>query len=313
MRWLFILLMGVHTWHGGALAALISFQTLTNLLSTYGYIAVVLFVMIESSGIPFPGETMLLLASFTAGADPQHHLFIPFVIACAALGAIVGDNIGYYIGRTGGRAFVLRFGKYLFLKQEHLDRAERFFAKHGDKTVFFGRFIAVLRAWAAFLAGVNSMRWRNFLIFNAAGGILWATIFGTLGYYAGRFLHDNFDQVAQIAGRISWGGAIVIVIAVVVIIITVRLRRARQSQAKTNASDGKVTTSGSGKMKQVYDTKGVPVIAGEIQQGNNGKIKAADDAKAAPTNGEMFQPVNNVKAQTSEDEKAAPESDEKSV
>jgi membrane protein DedA with SNARE-associated domain len=155
--------------------------------------------MSESSGIPFPGETMLLLAAFTAGADPHSRLLIPFVIACAALGAIAGDNIGYYVGRTGGRAFVLRFDKYLFLKPEHLDRAEKFFAKHGDKTVFFGRFIAVLRAWVAFLAGVNKMRWRNFLIYNAAGGILWATLYATLGYFAGRFLHDNFAQADQIA------------------------------------------------------------------------------------------------------------------
>src|SRR5690348_3504787 len=187
MRWLPILRMRALTWHGDPLAALISFQTLTDLLSTYGYYAVTLFVMIESSGIPFPGETMLLLASFTAGADPQHRLFIPLVIAFAALGAIIGDNLGYYVGRTGGRAFVLRFGRYLFLNQQHLDRAEKFFARHGDKTVFFGRFIAVLRAWAAFLAGVNHMRWRTFLIYNAAGGILWATIFGTLGYFAGRY------------------------------------------------------------------------------------------------------------------------------
>src|SRR5713101_6260065 len=165
---------------------------LQNALHVFGYPAVVLFVMIESSGIPFPGETMLLLASFYAAVDQQ--LQIPIVIACAALGAIVGDNIGYYIGRTGGRALVERFGKYFFVKPEHLDRAEKFFARHGDKTVFFGRFIAVLRAWAAFLAGLNHMRWRTFLIYNAAGGILWATIFGTLGFVAGRYLHDNFDQ-----------------------------------------------------------------------------------------------------------------------
>ena len=242
MRWLPILLMRLLTWHGATLAALISFQTLTNLLNNYGYIAVTFFVMIESSGIPLPGETMLLLAAFTAGADPQSHLFIPFVIACAALGAIAGDNIGYYVGRTGGRAFVQRFGKYLFLKQEHLDRAEKFFDKHGDKTVFFGRFIAVLRAWAAFLAGVNKMRWRNFVIYNAAGGILWATIYGTLGYFAGRFLQANFSQVEKIAGRISLWGAIVIVVVVVVATIIVRLRRARRSQSQSTAetSDRKV-------------------------------------------------------------------------
>src|SRR6266481_9951945 len=121
MHWLPILHIKVFLWSGEPLAALISLATLQNALNSYGYIAVILFVMIESSGIPFPGETMLLLAAFTAGADPHSHLLILFVIACAALGAIAGDNIGYYVGRTGGRAFVLRFGKYLFLKPEHLD------------------------------------------------------------------------------------------------------------------------------------------------------------------------------------------------
>ncbi len=148
---------------------------------------------------------------------------------------LLETNIGYYVGRTGGRAFVIRFGKYLFLKPEYLDRAEKFFAKHGDKTVFFGRFIAVLRAWVAFLAGVNKMRWRNFLIYNATGGILWATIFGTLGYFASRFLQDNFAQVAQIASRISWGGAIAIVVVVVAAIVIVRLRRTRHSQSQSIA------------------------------------------------------------------------------
>src|SRR5579859_7514704 len=205
MRWLPILRIRTLTWFGEPLAALISPETLQNILNIIGYPAVAIFVMIESSGIPFPGETMLLLAAFYAGAT--HQLQIPIVIACAAFGAIIGDNIGYVIGRTGGRAIVVRFGKYVFLKPEHLDRAEAYFANHGDKTVFFGRFIAVLRAWAAFLAGVNHMHWRTFLFYNAAGGILWATIFGSLGYVAGRYLHDNFAQVEQLAGTIGWIGA----------------------------------------------------------------------------------------------------------
>lgn len=205
------------------LAALISLQTLQHALTVLGYPAVTIFVMIESSGIPFPGETMLLLASFYAAVD--HHLQIPIVIACAALGAIIGDNIGYTVGRTGGRAIVLRYGHYVFLKPEHLERAEKFFAKHGNKTVFFGRFIAILRAWAAFLAGVNHMHWRTFLIYNAAGGIIWATIFGTLGYLAGRVFHDNFSQIEQLARTLSWGGALFLVAIVVAIYVVLKLRK----------------------------------------------------------------------------------------
>ncbi|WP_069803064.1 DedA family protein [Thermogemmatispora onikobensis] len=230
----------------GVIAALISLQTLQDALHVWGYPAVALFIMIESSGIPFPGETMLLLASFLAGVDRQ--LQIPLVIACAALGAIVGDNFGYLLGRHGGRPLVERFGRYIFLKPEHLDRAEQFFARHGDKTVFFGRFIAVLRAWAAFLAGVNRMRWRTFLIYNAAGGILWATVFGLLGYFAGRVFHDNFAAVEHLARAISWAGALALVIVGLAVLLFYRLRRARLARqrqaARAQAHQGETRCGG---------------------------------------------------------------------
>jgi membrane protein DedA with SNARE-associated domain len=228
MRWLINLLQLLAA-HGVSLAALISVQTLQNILSVIGYPAVTLFIMIESSGIPFPGETMLLLASFFAATS--HQLAIPIVIACAALGAIIGDNLGYLAGRTGGRALALRYGKYIFLKPHHLDYAGKFFEKHGDKTVFFGRFVAVLRAWSAFLAGINHMQWRKFLIYNAAGGILWAIVYGTLGYVAGRFLHDNFAAVERIASTLGWIGAGTVVVFAVTAIILLRLRRRKRMLA----------------------------------------------------------------------------------
>jgi membrane protein DedA with SNARE-associated domain len=205
------------------LASLISLDTLRSALSTLGYPAVALFIMIESAGIPFPGETMLVLASFYAAVD--HTLQIPLVIACAAFGAIIGDNIGYLIGRTGGYALVQRFGRYVFLKPEHLQKAQSFFVKHGNKTVFFGRFIAILRAWAAFLAGVNHMPWPTFLLYNAAGGILWSIIYGCLGFYAGRLLHDNFGAVEQLAKTLSWAGTALIIAGVIAAYIIFRLRR----------------------------------------------------------------------------------------
>ncbi|HLH61936.1 MAG TPA: DedA family protein [Ktedonobacteraceae bacterium] len=207
------------------MGALISLDLLRNALDVLGYPAVALFIMIESSGIPFPGETMLLLASFYAGVEQQ--LQIPIVIACAALGAIVGDNIGYIIGRTGGRALAERYGRYVFLKPEHLDQAEKFFAKHGNKTVFFGRFVSVLRAWAAFLAGVNHMRWRSFLLYNAAGGIIWAIVYGLLGFYAGRYFKDNFTEVENIARALGWAGAGAITLAIILAIVIYRLRKRR--------------------------------------------------------------------------------------
>lgn len=223
MRWLLIVRNRMLNWSGEPMAALISLDLLRNALNLFGYPAVTLFIMVESSGIPFPGETMLLLASFYAGVEQQ--LQIPIVIACAAFGAIVGDNIGYMIGRTGGRALVDRFGRYIFLKPQHLDRSERFFAKHGNKTVFFGRFVSVLRAWSAFLAGINHMPWRSFLFYNAAGGIVWAIVYGLLGFYAGRYFKDNFTQVETIARTLGWAGAGAIAVGSILAIIIYRLRK----------------------------------------------------------------------------------------
>jgi membrane protein DedA with SNARE-associated domain len=225
MRLLSLVRLALLHFQGLPIAALITLQTLREALAVFGYPAVTFFIMIESMGVPFPGETMLLFASFYSAIDSR--LQIPIVIVCAALGAILGDNIGYSIGRKGGRPFVERFGRYFFVKPEHLDRAEQFFAKHGGKTVFFGRFTTLLRLWSAFLAGVNHMHWRTFLLYNAAGGILWAIIYGTLGYVAGRFFHDNFGQVEHIARLSSWvaAGIIVVVVGAIILFLWLRHRR----------------------------------------------------------------------------------------
>jgi membrane protein DedA with SNARE-associated domain len=185
-------------------------NTLHHLLSTYGYLAVFLFVGIESTGIPFPGETMLLTAAAYAGTG---HLSIPLVIGAAILGAVLGDNLGYTVGRLGGRRVALRYGHYVRLDESKLDRAERFFQRHGDKTVFFGRFVAVLRAWAAFLAGVNSMPWGKFFFFNAAGGICWATIYGTLAFYFGK----NLPLLEGIIRDVGFAGLGLLVVAAIVL------------------------------------------------------------------------------------------------
>lgn len=151
-------------------------STLMHLLATYGYLAVLLFVAIESTGIPFPGETMLLVAAIAAGTT--HQLSIAWVIVAAAGGAILGDNLGFWVGREGGYRLLRRYGRYIRLEEHRLKQGQYLFLKHGGKVVFFGRFVAVLRAWAAFLAGTNRMRWPRFLLFNAAGGIVWATLYG---------------------------------------------------------------------------------------------------------------------------------------
>ncbi len=265
-----------------SLAALISLDTLRNILGTLGYPAVALFIMIESAGIPFPGETMLLLASFYAAVD--HTLQIPIVIACAALGAIIGDNIGYLVGRTGGYALVRRFGRYLFLKESHLQKAQQFFAKHGNKTVFLGRFVAVLRAWAAFLAGVNQMRWGTFLLYNAAGGILWAIIFGCLGFFSGRFFHDNFGAVEHLAKTISWTGAAVIVVAVLLVFIVFRLRRRRQHEKEQSSEASGQPVQALAEQTPASEQSGqnAPLPAGSQAQAADSSSEAQEDKASSP-------------------------------
>ena len=167
-------------------------KELVHLLDSYGYWAVLLFVMVESIGIPVPGETMLLTAAIYAGRTG--HLFIGFVIAAAAVGAIAGDNIGYVIGREGGFRLLRRWGKYARLDERKLKVGQYVFLRYGGLVVFFGRFIAILRALAALLAGVNRMPWWRFVIANALGGVLWATIYGLLGWALG-------DAAQQLEGK----------------------------------------------------------------------------------------------------------------
>ncbi|GLV54849.1 membrane protein [Dictyobacter sp. S3.2.2.5] len=219
------------------LASLISLQALQDALHVIGYPAIALFIMIECIGIPIPGETMLLLASFYAATDSR--LQIPIVIACAAFGAIMGDNIGYYVGRTGGRTFVSRFGRYFFIKLNHLDYAERFFQRHGAKTVFFGRFISILRIFSAFLAGVNRMEWRTFLVYNGLGGVIWATYVGLLGYIAGHYFHEHFDQVESMARTVGWVGFAIAIIITVAAVIFVKKRIAHTIASSEVADESK--------------------------------------------------------------------------
>jgi len=175
----------------------LSTSELTHLLTTYGYWTVLLFVAIESTGIPFPGETILILAAITAGTT--HKLSLPLIIGAAACGAILGDNLGYWVGREGGYRLLRRYGHYIHLDERKLKLGQYLFLKHGGKVVFFGRFVAVLRAWAAFLAGTNRMPWGRFLLFNALGGIIWATLYGLGGYLLGNNVHRFSGPVGIIA------------------------------------------------------------------------------------------------------------------
>jgi membrane protein DedA with SNARE-associated domain len=175
--------------------------TLLDLLATYGYLAVFLFIAIESTGIPFPGETMLITASIYAGHT--HRLNIVLVIAFTAAGAIVGDNLGYAVGHWGGYRLLQRYGRFIRLDKKRLKLGQYLFLRHGGKVVFFGRFVSILRAYAAFLAGTNRMPWWRFVLFNAAGGIAWATLVGTGAYVLGTQIQNLTRTAAMVGGVLA--------------------------------------------------------------------------------------------------------------
>jgi membrane protein DedA with SNARE-associated domain len=196
---------------------------LNQLVSAYGYWAVMLFVGIESIGIPFPGETMLLAAAIYAGTT--HNLDIALVIAAASAGAVLGDNIGFWFGREFGYELVLRYGRYIELDQAKMKLGMYLFLKHGGKVVFFGRFVAVLRTFAALLAGINQMDWRRFLAFNLAGGVAWATILGVAGFIFGR-------QARHLLGA---AGLVILLIATVLLVIAFIAVRRNQRRLEAEA------------------------------------------------------------------------------
>jgi len=154
---------------------------IAHLVQSYGYYAVFALVALESLGIPLPGESALIAAALYAGTT--HHLNVAALAAVAASAAIIGDNAGYWIGKTGGRRLAERYGHYVRLNRARLKVGRYLFARHGVKVVFFGRFVAVLRIYAAFLAGLSAMRWSRFLVANAAGGVLWSGMYA-FGAYA---------------------------------------------------------------------------------------------------------------------------------
>lgn len=168
------------------MAAIFSNHTLDHLLGQYGYAAVFAFVMVESLGVPFPGETMLIAAAIYAG--DTHHLDVVGIWVAAAGGAIVGDNIGFAIGHWGGYRLLRRYGSKVRLDEAKLKVGRLIFARHGGKVVFFGRFVSILRTYAAFLAGTNRMSYWRFFAFNAAGGIVWAGAYAFAFYYVGSSL-----------------------------------------------------------------------------------------------------------------------------
>ncbi|MBV1700983.1 MAG: DedA family protein [Hyphomicrobiales bacterium] len=194
-----------------------------HLITTYGYLAVFVVVIGESAGIPLPGETMLVSAAIYAGTT--HNLNIWLIIGVAIIAAILGDNCGYWVGRRFGARLLLRHGGKVGIDEGRIKLGQYLFLRHGGLIVFFGRFVAVLRTFAALLAGVNRYNWERFLIFNGLGGICWAALFGLGGYVFGNAIHKIEGPVGMIA----------LVLAVVGIIATWLFFRHHEAQLQAKA------------------------------------------------------------------------------
>jgi membrane protein DedA with SNARE-associated domain len=193
---------------------------LTQLLQSYTYPVLLLLVLLESLGVPLPGEIALVTAAAYAASG---RISIYIVIILAALGAIVGGILGYWIGNKGGLPLVARYGRYIGVRESHIDRAHAFFERHGWKTILFGRFIALLRTWAAVVAGAARMSFPKYVTYNTIGSVAWAILFGVLGYAFGH----NLPLLEKYISRASYGVLVLVAVGIAVLVLIKR----RQSKS----------------------------------------------------------------------------------
>jgi membrane protein DedA with SNARE-associated domain len=196
-------------------------RSIFSLTTNLGLPVIGLVVGIEALGIPLPGETAVIFGGLAAG---QGRLSIVAVIVVAAAGAIVGDNIGFVIGRRGGRALLERPGRFEAERRRVLEIGDPFFERHGPKAVFIGRWITGLRVWTSWLAGASDMRWPTFMIWNALGGTAWATSVALAAYYGGKSVETVFSKVGLYGGL-----AAIALIVVGVAYVWRRRRRGREA------------------------------------------------------------------------------------
>jgi membrane protein DedA with SNARE-associated domain len=204
---------------------------LSRLLQSYTYPVLVALVLLESVGIPLPGEIALVTAAAYASLG---HISIYVVVILAAVAAIAGGILGYWIGIKGGLPLVARYGGYVGVRKSHIDRAHAFFERNGAKTILFGRFIAVLRTWAAVVAGAAFMSFTKFVLYTSIGSIAWAIVFGALGYFFGR----DLPLLEKYISRVSFG---VLLLGAVGIAVFVIVQRRRSKAAGSLGSEASTT------------------------------------------------------------------------
>jgi membrane protein DedA with SNARE-associated domain len=214
-------------------------NAISGTLQHYGLWAIGLLITLEDFGIPVPGETILIAGAIYAGAG---RLNIVAVGVVAFVAAVTGDNIGFAIGHFGGRALALRFGKYVFLTEERLDKAENFFDRRGSIVITFARFVEGLRQANGIIAGITGMHWLRFLVFNAIGAALWAGTWVTIGYFAGSNITTVYHYITLYSYYVLAGLAVLIV---GYIVWRRRRRRAAAASQTDEAPEGRSATEAS--------------------------------------------------------------------
>jgi membrane protein DedA with SNARE-associated domain len=254
------------------------FGALEPVLNHYGYLAVAALVLLEDFGIPAPGETILIAAALYAGAG---RLNVVLVGVIATLAAITGDNIGFMIGHFGGRALALRYGKYVFLTAERLDKAEYFFDRHGGKIIVAARFIEGLRQANGIVAGISGMHWKRFVVFNTLGAALWVGVWVTLGYLAGSHIVTIYEQI----NRYSLYLLIALVVVVAAVIARWLLRRRARGRARAESAaqaspepSAPTGTAGSNEVLGSRETEGSAEVSASSGAGETGEVRETGNA-----------------------------------
>jgi membrane protein DedA with SNARE-associated domain len=258
---------------GGTQPALPGFlNSLSSPLEHFGLWAVLLLVLVEDFGIPVPGETVLIAASIYAGSG---RLNVVAVGVVGFIAAVAGDNIGYAIGRFGGRALADRWGKYIFLTPERLDKAEDFFDRQGAKIITVARFIEGLRQANGLIAGITHMHWLRFVAYNALGAALWVGAWVSIGYFAGQNITPIYNAITTYSLYVAIA-AVVLIAALVVY----RLRKRKQRRSAQAAEQPEPETRPA---PETHAEPAAPVTANDEQpNGTAADIPAAPGGHVAP-------------------------------
>ena len=204
-------------------------HSLEPTLNQYGYLAVGGLVLLEDFGVPVPGETLLILGAVYAGAG---RLNVFLVALIGFLAAVLGDNIGFAIGHFGGRPLIERYGRYILLTPERIDKTTTFFERHGGKIIIIARFVEGLRQANGIIAGISGLHWAKFILFNMIGAALWVGVWVSIGYFSG----SHIDSIYNTAARYSTYLAIAVVLVILAFIARAVWRRRARRATKTDSA-----------------------------------------------------------------------------